>query len=389
MMQFVFSQLDSWCFREARPMGAVGGTAIESVFPPPASTLVGACRTLIGDSQNINWRDFAAGKLSEMSELIGTGEHTGALQFEYPYLQIRQHKKTQRLYPVPAILMQHDKGITAMQLGSAPVKCDLGQVLLPELPSKVFNAKPFEHCWITEQGLSKFAQGNMPDITDIIDVAALLTKEVRLGIGRNAQTASVESGMLYQTEHIRLNDGYANHRDDIEQVELVVNVSGVPNAFAEHLMQHAWQVRLGGEGRLAHVQVQKATNTPSLNAKASTQALLYFSAPADLGAWLPSDFVPKAEDGVDFWEGSIGGQHVKIHAACIGKALKVGGWDSALRKPKPVRSLLPAGACFFISCDEPKQLSQCLSTFSFGQQTSFGYGAAMLLPAPTISTKNK
>jgi CRISPR/Cas system CMR-associated protein Cmr3 (group 5 of RAMP superfamily) len=59
----------------------------------------------------------------------------------------------------------------------------------------------------------------------------------------------------------------------------------------------------------------------------------------------------------------------------------LGGWDSALRQPKPVKSLVPAGACFFIESDNLEKLQQSLVTYRFGAQTDFGFGASMLLPA--------
>lgn len=379
MLQFVFSQIDSWCFREARPMGAVGGTAIESLFPPPAHTLIGACRTLIGDSQNINWQDFAANKLPQLQALLGNGEHTGQLRFTFPYLRGVISGKPQRLYPVPAFLLSNQSQLLSLKVGDKPVHCDLGKVLLPELPAGTIAAKPLDSHWVTAEGFACLQAGKIPATEHIIALDSLLTKEVRLGIGRNNSTASVERGLLYQTEHIRL-AGTGQNDCHLSQLELVVEVSGIPADIAATLQQQAWQIRLGGEGRMAEVQVVAPTQVAANITSAAKRAWLYLSAPADLDGWLPAHFKPVEAAGCQGWLGDIGGHAVMIRAFCAGKALKLGGWDSAKRQPKPVKSLVPAGACYLIECENSSGLAQVLAEHPLGKQTDFGFGAAALLP---------
>ncbi|KKO48085.1 hypothetical protein VT06_13300 [Arsukibacterium sp. MJ3] len=374
-MQFVFSQLDSWCFREARPMGALGGTAIETLFPPPVSTLVGACRTLMGDSQHINWRDFAAGKLPEMSALLGNGSHTGELQFDYPYLRVKQHGIWQRLYPVPALLAREDKRLLAMALGNEPVLCDLGLVRLPELAKGVFAAKPIENSWLTEQGLACLMAGKLPKLEHFIAVEQLMQREVRLGIARDNSKATVQKGALYQTEHVRLKE-----QAEFEQIELVVPVTGIPEPIAQLLIQQSWQVRLGGEGRLAHVMVEHDTTRHETRQHTASTGILYFTSPADLQHWLPAQFAAIQTDGVTQWQGKLGDVTVTIEAFCAAKAVKLGGWDSALRQPKPVKALVPAGACYFVQCTQPDKLTELLKQYRFGEQAGFGLGACLYLP---------
>ncbi len=56
--QWCFEPLDTWFFRESRPFGTVGGSELTSLFPPPARTVAGAIRTLIGENANINWNNY-------------------------------------------------------------------------------------------------------------------------------------------------------------------------------------------------------------------------------------------------------------------------------------------------------------------------------------------
>ena len=55
MEQWVFSASDSWFFKEARPMETVGASRLDSLFPPPAKTVIGAIRTSIGDALGVDW----------------------------------------------------------------------------------------------------------------------------------------------------------------------------------------------------------------------------------------------------------------------------------------------------------------------------------------------
>lgn len=374
-MQFVFSQLDSWCFREARPMGAIGGTAIETLFPPPGSTLIGACRSLIGDSQGIDWQAFADNKLPDKSALLGNGEHTGALQFEYPFLRLKKDGHYQRLYPVPATLLIAGSDILALQLDNKTVECDLGKVKLPVLADSSNKTQTIENCWLTEQGLHLLLCGKLPTAEHFIDVNQLMQREVRLGIARDNKTAVVQTGALYQTEHVRLKE-----HSNFEQIDLVVPVSGIPELECTTLAQQTWQVRLGGEGRLAHVVFENEQQPEPATVKAGSTGLLYLTSPADLGSWLPAEFTQIQQNGVTLWQGQLQDVTVTIEAFCAGKALKLGGWDSALRRPKAVKSLVPAGACYFVQCEEPEKLINLLKSYRFGEQTGFGLGSCLYLP---------
>ena len=84
--QWRFDPLDSWFFREARTFDTSGSNELNSLFPPPARTVAGAVRTLIGETQGVDWQDFAnAEKYADLKQSIGSGDDLGALRIRGPY----------------------------------------------------------------------------------------------------------------------------------------------------------------------------------------------------------------------------------------------------------------------------------------------------------------
>jgi hypothetical protein len=75
---------------------------------------------------------------------------------------------------------------------------------------------------------------------------------------------------------------------------------------------------------------------------------------ADLGgSWLPPGFSAHPGSGQPrAWRGELRGIPLTVHSAVIGPAVREGGWDLAARKPRPVRSLAPAGAAWYLTVDD-------------------------------------
>ncbi|WP_279487127.1 type III-B CRISPR module-associated Cmr3 family protein [Aeromonas veronii] len=58
MLTLAFHPVDTWFFRESRPMDSQGGTSLGNQVPPSAATLMGALRTRIGDMLEADWQDL-------------------------------------------------------------------------------------------------------------------------------------------------------------------------------------------------------------------------------------------------------------------------------------------------------------------------------------------
>jgi len=365
-----FDALDSWFFRESRPHGTAGGNELNSLFPPPAYTVAGAVRALIGRTQGVDWDKFSeSDSYPELKQQIGDSEHFGQLQLTGPFLL----KNGERLYPAPLhVLAQFDAGgspekYAPLRPGAEPVECDLGKVRLPEFSKPLPGAKPLENVWLTGAQLERTLSGKDP--AECFHKKALFATEPRLGIARdNARRTTIE-GLMYQTRHIRL----------LDDVALGVVVSGID----AELQPAAGLLRFGGEGRPGAVTVRDTLpavlTAPTLTA-GKRGLLLMLLTHADFGGdWHPPGFTHEDRDDARVWRGAIHGVELTIHSAALGKPVREGGWDLAKQQPRPVVGLVPAGSVYFCEvagdhADAVRRLQGC----RIGNNTALGRGEIAL-----------
>jgi len=376
-----FSPVDTWFFRESRPYDSIGGTQLNSLFPPSARTVAGAVRSLIGEQVDVNWKAFEKGdgtqhRLSPINlcEQIGDANQLGQLRLVGPYLLYDK----QRLYPVPLIVLDgtiRDKKAPYQQQSvrlrpGEPVECDLGKVKLPKLAplssqsKTIENAKPIENAWLTAEDLGYVLAGDIPHST--MSQSKLFDIEPRVGIALDRQKRTVKEGMLYQNQHIRV-----RHYLDLQ---IGLTVGGIEKAL--HPTQTGL-VRFGGEGRLAEVTVsdslpatlphpEKLNNTKNI--------FLTLLTPAHLdGHWLPNGFTEQRDkDGCQVWRGKLNGVELTIISAVLGKSIREGGWDLANERPREVISLIPAGSVWFCRVESGNPAD--LHGHHIGKETELGRG---------------
>ena len=358
-----FEQVDSWFFREARPYGTIGGVELSGVFPPPARAVAGAIRTMIGEHHGVDWREFAKDgdhRWGSLREQIGTGhgqQEFGRFRMKGPYLEYRG----KRLFPAPLVLLGKGEGpkrrLTRLRPGDACV-CDLSgqgdakerpRVRLPAMAQALHGANPLSD-WLTPEGFAAVLAGGLPAVKDCVPTGKLFTEDPRLGIAREYARRTASEGLLYQTRHVRLYDG----------VSIRADVSGIASGFTPS----AGSIRFGGDGRFSHVTVSKGNTdgafvgAPSPPDPNDRRLLLILTTQADFGerGWLPPGFDPQVvEEGgakLRCWKGTIADIPLIIECACIGKTIREGGWDAARRRPREVRSTVPAGSTYFCRLDE-------------------------------------
>ena len=371
----IFNATDTLFFRESRPMEAMGEA--QSVFPPPMRTLAGALRTLIGEHFEVKWHEFNQKKGEHpLTAHIGFGESLGNLRFQGAWLAWGEDDKRERLYPAPLHLMKKDDDLFPLELAKETTWCDLGRyVRLPKLPDgdKYKGGKPLENTWLTQAGLEAVLAYKKPSLekpsqekpnikTQVYVAKDLFEQESRLGIARDNATRSVQQGLLYQTQHIRPK----------AELSIELDVSGLPNNMPSNAI-----VRLGGEGRTASLSMKQADNTfPQVEIN-SKKFAIYLLTPLYASPCLDFKREQCAKQKTTLWKGKLKGIALTLHGAITGKVQRVGGWDAAANKPRPVKSLVPAGSVFFCSVDNGGDIQSAIDALHnqhIGEFTKYGYG---------------
>jgi len=361
-----FRAIDTWFFKEARQMESFGGSELNSVFPPPPRTVMGAIRTAMGEALGVDWKEYKKENQRKdykingfpFGEYIGYGDHTGKLEFNGPWLSIKKNGNWERLYPVPRNLFESDKKIVRL-IVDKPVHCDLGKNVylpkLPDTPDTKPKPKPIEG-WITQSGLESALNGkeiqydeiyfDKPDESEGED-KTLYARESRLGIARDNAFRVAKESMLYQTSHIR------PKQDIAIEVDLEV-----PD---EKLNKPIKLIRFGGESRFARIEVadqEKIDINPPPNVDKDTKdihgIIIILLTPAlfDQSGWLPAGFTKSEENKQTVWKGNLHEINLTIHCAVIGKAQREGGWNIAENKPIDVKTIIPAGSIYYCKVDD-------------------------------------
>jgi CRISPR-associated protein Cmr3 len=338
MNYYALTPQDTWFFRDGRPynQGESNQADVVSQFPPPARTLTGASRAALARVYGWDGRsDWSSN--NKIVAVLGSGaDDLAALQFSGPFL-IRGGNA---LWPVPLHLLGKQEGnkwmpTTFLRPSTKRNLTDKGQLNLPDiaLPSeddRRNSIKPSENHWVTAAGLGKIISGTLPDAADIISSKELWQIEHRVGLMRNDKTLQAEEGALYSPAYIRM----------AKDVELGVGLSGLPMDM-DSVFPALFP--LGGESRLAQCKC----------APLFTGGLPFPETIAQ------ESFSPDAEGYVLFVVLTLTplpafadiatelGKGAEVVSACIGKPLKIGGWDSLKREPISLEPFHPAGSVWF------------------------------------------
>lgn len=358
--QWRFTALDTLFFRESRPMESIGGAQLQSVFPPPSATLIGAIRTAIGEAHQVDWKAYAHDDHHPLKAIMGSANSLGPLSFTGPFLMQEQD----RLFPVPLALL-HAKNndvdqFTRLTPSTDITVCDLGEVILPKKRDPLAGAKPLEHAFITDKGLVTVLSGDVPAENAIVHTHDLYHSEERLGIGRDHAKCTTIDGLLYQTNHVR----------PMKDVSIGIVVKGLNCAG---LPQHG-TCRLGAEGRMAAWQCEAVQTLPSIKIKGKNIMLVLLTPARFNQGWLPDGFSPVTiAKQQTVWDGDIHGVKLRLISSVIGKPMREGGWDLVNRSPRTMNSLVPAGSCYFCEVVGGADAST-LHGQQIGQDTEYGRG---------------
>ncbi len=374
-----FHALDSLFFGSGKPMNAGESSWIDSQFPPTGLTLQGAVRTAVLYFTNADIEKFKEGLAclpnngGSLSDEIGSATSFGNLNLTGPFFQQDQ----ELLFPVPLDLMVNKTSKALLKPGK-PIHCDLGHIRLPAIANGG-GFKTIDSAYLSRADMAKLLRGEKDDISffplfsDQPKELTLADKEPKVGLARNNQSRTHQDGMLFAIAPVRLR----------QNVSLVLQVQGISPKYTP---QQSVMQRLGGEGKLANISVSPNAlafpTMPELKAEGGKiRFKLVFTQPALMPeqGWLPEGFAKNQKDGVDLWSGSLNECDFEIISACIGKPLKLGGWDLAKHESKPHQAYIPAGSVYF--CEAAAQFKeniQQLHNSKLGKNTEYGFGHVLV-----------
>ena len=333
--------VDVLFFRGNKLFGDPGSFGESMVLPWP-SVAAGSLRSRMLVDANIDLNRFAQGQI-EHAEL-GTPDRPGTFRVTAFHVARRSAAgEAEILVAPPADLMIHEENGKLSARILRPVPLDRGGGKLrssyplaasPVLAEPV-RSKPKRGYWLTQTGLLKYLEGIEPNEPEDFARSEDLWKfDVRVGVGLNRLTRSVQEGRLFS------NRALAPHRD----CGFLVGVRGVVDAK----VPSSGTVRLGGDGRAAVIRKVEHLAFPEANyqdiARSGRCRLVLASVGIFERGWLPTG-ISEVNGEYRFKLHDVRGRLV---AAAVPRAEVISGWDLAREQPKSAQRGAPTGSVYWL-----------------------------------------
>lgn len=348
---WLLEAVDTLFFRDGSPYnaGEGGQSGIRGRFPPFMNTVQGAIRIALANGQG-----WTPENNDRWPEELGTPDDLGQVELQGPYLM----QNGKMLFPAPLyiVYLENSSGgddfYTRLKPGEE-VECDLDCVRLPEPQERRPGLKLLENCWLDLDGMEAVLNGGLPGKDQVYFQKDLWQEEYRVGIEREPDMRTVSTGKIYSCTHVRLR----------EKVSLAVVVSGVPEEWHQKASR---LVRLGGEGRLARVEItEPGKMLPRHASLKPVGGMVRFT----VTLVTPG----KYENIRNVIRNGPPGIPGKCVSACIGKLVQTGGWDSQNFSPRPIEPFIPAGSTWFYEAGEADiEKVVALHGKTFGSPYGFG-----------------
>lgn len=365
-----FTLLDTGFFRSGQPFhaGEGGYSRIASHFPPSMHTLQGAIRSALAAA-----RGWQPGDKDSWPHELGDGVNLGLLSLQGPYLL---WEKTP-LFPAPLHLWikklpgknEEPEIQTTFLVPGEDMPCDLNDnpgVPLPRKAGELEGGQLPENVYLTKSGYSAVSIWKGPSKEEVYFSEELWEEEPRIGLKRHPETRTAEDHNLYRIGHIRPDS----------RLSMRVLIKGLTSDWPEPKQKI---VPLGGEGRLAAVEINAVTDDdykhflpPCPELKAGTDGNIRYT----ISLITPSS-PEKMEQLIRRGPQEAPGSCI---SACIGKPLLYGGWDLASQKPRPLQPYLPPGSTWFFEAPEKeKSKIEALHGCSIKEEKAPSYGFGQVL----------
>lgn len=329
-MRLVMEPLDVLFFRDARAFGAGADHRARTLLPPPPPTFHGALRTFLAWQRG--WRPGAP-----LDPALGSADDPGPLRVRGPFLgrRVGEEVSTRHPFPADAVALSDGAGLRLAPRclrEAAGVASDAGRELpwavagdgerLAEGPPAALEARELLR-YLRGEDVRPSAGGRGFGLG-----LGLARPEARVGVALDRGRRTVREGYLYTAELARLLPGAVLVGD--------AWLEGGP-------LPEEGVLPLGGEGRLvsfrAHPDDDWEVDEAARSADGARRISLYLLSPGPFpaGSWPP---------GLEGGGGVLAGRRVRVEAACLGRPVRVGGFDLARGRPRPSRWAVPAGSVY-------------------------------------------
>lgn len=372
--------LDNLFFRGGRPMES--GSRNRSELPGPQN-LLGMIRTYVWGATGCDFSKLSTtlrqgGNLVDAARQNGVPDWAAKLEVRGPWLgQFARNGETATdlFLPLPANLeigaqnsgAQHYWVLHPTQR-KLPGWDQEGTTVLPlwnrswakerMKPPADASTKKAEYRLIRLEGLKKYLAGDTtipvaPDPTS--DPCFMLPKnlyalEAKVGIGLSLETGTVEKGLLFSTDLLRLNRKCCGG--------FYAEILTPRAAELRRLFESPVVLTFGGESRCVSVRSVKPLEWPASSSQKSQ--FFYLLSPGIFGAAaIPHSLT----------------SNVGTVAAAVRDSFSVSGWDLARHGPKPARFGVSSGSVYFTQ--DPGRYEPLHSLCTDSEDRAAGYGAVL------------
>ncbi len=327
-----------------------------SMMPPPPSLFAGAFRSaILGRDAGEMSAFLGQGRCDDirLDACLGSPEIPGA--FRITWLSLAgcppsphgrgaggegEGATPEAIIQLPADLLRLESGFAPLQPREAgEFISSTGELPLRATMISDKQEKPKSGYSLRQVGFAHHQQGRLPAAAHEIEARHIYKHDPRLGIGLNAESRSVEEGLIYTTEGFAFSPA-GTAQQPFASTGFLVGIEG-----ADDLLLESGLLRLGGDGRSAHYrrvefQPPRAEDVPG----AAKQFRLILQTPALFAlGWLPDGVKREGEDY--FLRGT--GFSARLVCAALGRREVVSGWDLFNWKPKDAQAAVPAGSVYW------------------------------------------
>jgi len=348
--------LDTLFFRDGKPFSMGEETFAEGIFPPSPSVFYGALRTAYF-SENPEEIDLAN---TEKDPTIGL--EINFLTFALSNSQISTdnvlyfHKpsdivmdmKTNELVGEYKIL-----NIESRFKSNSEIEC------IMEYSNKIENQSDILFSF---QEMDSYLNNNSE--IKYKGLRNYVTKEIKIGIGRNSNTNTTQDGQLYKVSNVRMEDEYEN------RLSFVITYNGIE-------LNKTGYLKLGADNKVAHYTTIDFENF-DVPKDFDKFFKIYLLTPSILKNL--ADFEHKVKSLAQKY-----GLKVKLIASSMQKIKSVGGFmmgtKSSRKAPKPMFKFIPETSVFIFKSETilSQEFLKALNNFKItNEYAKQGYGICLI-----------